>query len=312
MRIWKISPGKGGRYWDHFRDREMMAIGWLYDLGDLNKYETSEEIRSIALRLGNPDRGGRSRIKQIIDFKYSEENDIVVAFGKQSILDIGLINGCYYHVDEEKYNFEDNVLYCHRKSILWLNIFSSIPLISDHLLKKLRYPQSSIHEITDMAVQKEIFRYLSEKGLSFIDGNIYIDEEKYEYSNMEPDYSRSKLDMHEIYKQALNASRKPLKYYAQVNQIARNPFISFYVKLRAKGVCDLCGEEGPFLDRHGVPFLETHHIVWLSEGGEDSINNAVALCPNCHRKMHIVKSVDDISYLQNKVKILGKKYANLK
>jgi len=26
--------------------------------------------------------------------------------------------------------------------------------------------------------------------------------------------------------------------------------------------------------------------VPLSEGGEDTLENAIALCPNCHRKMH--------------------------
>lgn len=33
--------------------------------------------------------------------------------------------------------------------------------------------------------------------------------------------------------------------------------------------------------------METHHVVWLSQGA-DSVDNTVALCPNCHRKMHIV------------------------
>jgi hypothetical protein len=29
-------------------------------------------------------------------------------------------------------------------------------------------------------------------------------------------------------------------------------------------------------------------IIGLSENGEESIENTVALCPNCHRKMHIL------------------------
>ena len=31
--------------------------------------------------------------------------------------------------------------------------------------------------------------------------------------------------------------------------------------------------------------------------GEDSIANTVGLCPNCHRKMHIVADQDDVEYL---------------
>ena len=56
----------------------------------------------------------------------------------------------------------------------------------------------------------------------------------------------------------------------------------------------------PFIDKNGVPFLETHHIKWLSEGGDDSIQNTVALCPNCHRKMHSLNRKADINKLTAK------------
>nr|WP_307993153.1 HNH endonuclease [uncultured Niameybacter sp.] len=32
--------------------------------------------------------------------------------------------------------------------------------------------------------------------------------------------------------------------------------------------------------------MEEHHLIPLSEGGEDSLSNVFALCPNCHREMH--------------------------
>ncbi|WP_083791491.1 HNH endonuclease [Chlorobium ferrooxidans] len=38
---------------------------------------------------------------------------------------------------------------------------------------------------------------------------------------------------------------------------------------------------------NGDPYLESHHVIWLSRDGRDSVDNVVALCPNCHRKMHI-------------------------
>ena len=53
----------------------------------------------------------------------------------------------------------------------------------------------------------------------------------------------------------------------------------------------------PFSDKNGEPYLESHHVEWLSKGGEDSIDNVVALCPNCHRKMHVVNDVDDLEKL---------------
>ncbi|MCM7737031.1 HNH endonuclease [Enterobacter hormaechei] len=50
--------------------------------------------------------------------------------------------------------------------------------------------------------------------------------------------------------------------------------------------CQSCKSDAPFLKVDGTPFLEVHHIEWLSNGGEDSVENAIALCPNCHRQAH--------------------------
>lgn len=85
-------------------------------------------------------------------------------------------------------------------------------------------------------------------------------------------------------------------------QYYRDKYISGYVKHLAKGHCQLCGGIAPFLDKDGEPYLECHHIKWLSEGGEDSIENAVALCPNCHKKMHILNDSEDKAYLQEVAK----------
>ncbi|HHE3726254.1 TPA: HNH endonuclease, partial [Escherichia coli] len=53
------------------------------------------------------------------------------------------------------------------------------------------------------------------------------------------------------------------------------------------GTCShLPKRDAPFLKEDGTPFLEVHHIEWLSKGGEDSVENAIALCPNCHRQAH--------------------------
>ncbi len=83
-----------------------------------------------------------------------------------------------------------------------------------------------------------------------------------------------------------------------ITQRERDPFVSAHVKRRAKGMCDLCNMPAPFKDQKGRPYLESHHVVWLAEGGEDTIENAVALCPNCHRKMHVQNDVEDIKALE--------------
>ena len=81
-------------------------------------------------------------------------------------------------------------------------------------------------------------------------------------------------------------------------QYSRDPYISELAKRLANGKCELCGQPAPFKDGNGRPYLETHHVVWLSKGGSDSVDNTVALCPNCHRKMHIVDDSTDVSRLK--------------
>lgn len=62
---------------------------------------------------------------------------------------------------------------------------------------------------------------------------------------------------------------------------------------RANGNCQLCGIPAPFNDSNGQPYLEVHHVVPLHNGGDDSLLNLVALCPNCHRKIQVAPTVAD-------------------
>jgi hypothetical protein len=55
---------------------------------------------------------------------------------------------------------------------------------------------------------------------------------------------------------------------------------------RAEGVCELCGARG-FRTERGAIYLETHHVVALSDGGPDKEWNVVALCANDHRRAHL-------------------------
>ncbi|MFJ3481944.1 HNH endonuclease [Pseudomonas sp. NPDC090202] len=65
----------------------------------------------------------------------------------------------------------------------------------------------------------------------------------------------------------------------------RDPEVRAWVRQQANGVCEGCGAAAPFL-KDGQPFLEVHHVKHLADEGSDRITNAVALCPNCHRRCH--------------------------
>ena len=63
----------------------------------------------------------------------------------------------------------------------------------------------------------------------------------------------------------------------------------------ADGVCQGCGEDAPFMDTNGNPFLEVHHLHRLSDGGPDTPENVMALCPNCHRRRHRGRDGDEFN-----------------
>lgn len=76
--------------------------------------------------------------------------------------------------------------------------------------------------------------------------------------------------------------REVLSYLYQ-----RDPRVAAYALLVAKGICADCNNPGPFTSkRTNMKYLEVHHIKQLKDGGGDTIDNVVALCPNCHRKRH--------------------------
>ena len=103
-----------------------------------------------------------------------------------------------------------------------------------------------------------------------------------------------RLSDNEIQIRAKKACEKVGTRQSTVTHYQRNIYLSEFAKRRANGYCELCEKQAPFINNDGIPFLETHHIVWLSKGGQDSIQNTVALCPNCHRKMHSLNLKEDV------------------
>nr|WP_282597356.1 HNH endonuclease [Vibrio crassostreae] len=76
------------------------------------------------------------------------------------------------------------------------------------------------------------------------------------------------------------------KRKAEVTQYHRDVTVVAYILKVSGGNCELCGSKAPFVKESGQPYLEVHHVKFLSKGGSDTITNAAALCPNCHRALH--------------------------
>jgi len=83
------------------------------------------------------------------------------------------------------------------------------------------------------------------------------------------------------------AQAKPKSRTATVVVHDRNPDVIAEVLERANGVCEWCKQPAPFIRRSNqTPYLEVHHVQLLAEDGADTVENARALCANCHRKAH--------------------------
>lgn len=59
-----------------------------------------------------------------------------------------------------------------------------------------------------------------------------------------------------------------------------NPELREYIKNRDNMLCRMCFESGESVN------LQVHHIVPVSDGGNDDKTNLILLCHNCHNKVH--------------------------
>lgn len=81
-------------------------------------------------------------------------------------------------------------------------------------------------------------------------------------------------------------NKSPIKVTLRATTVIRDPKVKAFVLQQAKGFCESCEKNAPFLDSKGNPYLEVHHVKHLADGGSDTVENAVAVCPNCHRELH--------------------------
>lgn len=111
--------------------------------------------------------------------------------------------------------------------------------------------------------------------------NSILEQFEIELNNSSKDTSKNRKARLE------KSNKKPLPIEVKTFVFKRNPDVVAEVLCRANGICENCKKIAPFRKKTDNSFyLEVHHCIPLSQGGDDSIENAIALCPNCHRKMH--------------------------
>lgn len=136
--------------------------------------------------------------------------------------------------------------------------------------------------------------YEKDGGKAFIlkrdnQGNVQVTTDAaYDQATLENRVGRSSAGgRSERLKRLAKAKKRPAAYSLTTTAYSRNADVIAEVLFQAKGACQGCGNPAPFRRKSdNAPYLEVHHKVPLSMNGEDTVENAIALCPNCHRERH--------------------------
>lgn len=116
------------------------------------------------------------------------------------------------------------------------------------------------------------------KGKNVGDENVEFDRQVSKCRNLSSEERRKRLE---------SAPKIPKRRRVTVWEFIRNPDVVAEVLERAGGVCEGCKDGAPFLRASDQsPYLEVHHMKRLTDGGLDTVENSIALCPNCHRRSH--------------------------
>lgn len=86
----------------------------------------------------------------------------------------------------------------------------------------------------------------------------------------------------------------PNKQVKESTSFSRDPKVVAWVLKNSGGTCESCNEPAPFTKPDGDFYLEVHHLRRLADGGSDTITNAVAICPNCHRRLHYANDRNEV------------------
>ena len=146
VRIWKISPGKGHYQWKVWKQKSVIAIGWIYEriVENLRKF-TNVATLEKALRTAGDDSPGYAAEQCWTFCNEVKVGDIIVAYGRYTVLDIGRVEGDYYFkMDSLARNWE---LYGHRRKVTWFEV--GPVKIKEAKVKKFLSKNKTLFEITD-------------------------------------------------------------------------------------------------------------------------------------------------------------------
>lgn len=298
---WLLAPGEKGCMMDRFVEEGIAAIDWWsFQFGDLTRFESKEQINDYMKYLAHTDHAFMNDSLCLYQFSHEiKVGDVLFCkAGLTELIGVGIVSSPYFHSNSDelgkfskRYNcFFDT--YKHRIGVEWVSLEKRITDFKLQLKTLTKLKPDTADKLFDLYGDIDLNHCLVPLD------DTHTDEEKIKHAES--------LDINDLKVLAQKQSKKkPKEVTSTVIQKVRDPYIAEYARRRADGICQLCGNPAPFNRSDGTPYLESHHIDWLANGGEDSIENTVALCPNCHRKMHIVGDPEDVDWLKSANKKLN-------
>ena len=292
---WVYSPGEKGSMLGRFVEAGIAGIDWWsFDFGDLNDYDSQESIAEYMRCCKGSEESFKNDSLCLFQFSHEMKvGDVLFCKGGlHKLIGVGVVTAPYFYSDTYELGRFSNHYNCivdtyrHRIRVEWLTLTQRVTDFALQLKTLTKLRSESIDRIFDLYRDVDLCNRILPLD------NTHSDEERLNHAK-----ALSLNELRDVAERQQN--RAPQVFNTTVVQRLRDPYIAEYSRRRARGVCQLCGLPAPFNKPDGSPYLESHHIVWLSIGGEDSIENTVALCPNCHRKMHVVGDPVDINKLIN-------------
>jgi len=122
-----------------------------------------------------------------------------------------------------------------------------------------------------------------------------------------------RLELDELIKRAMQAEPKPDTHTTSTTVYNRDPSVVALARYRSDHTCEMpeCDYKG-FTKNNGKLYIETHHIIPRSEGGEDTVFNVAAVCPNCHKALHFAENRDKLAEELKKAVIEANENAGIK
>jgi predicted Mrr-cat superfamily restriction endonuclease len=259
----------------------------LPDIANLLDPSHTQESIELAIRAVHLEFKPKREAKMFWIFaRTMRKGDIVLTpkrLKDQTVYFIGEVTGDAYHLKEMAASAT-----AYRRPVRWHN--SKVALTKADLSEELLAKINVVYNVTKTCL--DISEFTDELAMLTQENGDSASQEPINVIRFNEDFDqalmRSLADSSEARLVRLrNASKSPEKRLVARYEFIRNTDVVAETLVRANGRCGKCGNSAPFKRlSDGTPYLEVHHNVPLACGGEDSLDNAIALCPNCHRYMH--------------------------